>query len=151
MQEANNKVEEVEEKLQQIDDKLENVYSKEETQEIITQIVANSSHLKRIIVLELPTENIDTNAIYMVRKTASLVSNVYNEYVYIDGEWELLGDTAVDLTSYAKTSYVDAELEKKADQKDLDLLKEETKNFIVKPNEGEFLVLYGGSATDNIG
>lgn len=141
---------EVEEKLQNIEEKLENVYTKEETQELVEQSVVNSTRLKRIIVQTLPTENIDSNAIYMVKKTASLLSNIYNEYIYVEGEWELLGDTAVDLAQYAKISYVDSALETKANQEDLDLLKEESKNYIVKPNDGEFLILYGGSATDNI-
>ena len=150
VEDLNNAVEEVEEKLQNIEEELENVYTKEETQELIEQSVVNSTHLKRIIVKTLPTEDIDSNAIYMVKKTASLLSNTYNEYIYVEGEWELLGDTAVDLTQYAKISYVDSALETKANQEDLDLLKEESKNYIVKPNDGEFLILYGGSATDNI-
>lgn len=52
--------------------------------------------LKRQIVETLPTEDIDTNTIYMVLdESSSQVSNVYNEYMYINSNWELIGTTQV--------------------------------------------------------
>lgn len=54
-----------------------------------------STGMKRLIVETLPVENIDTNAIYMVLDTTSSQSgNVYNEYMYIEDAWELIGTTA---------------------------------------------------------
>lgn len=54
-----------------------------------------SGALKRSIVETLPTEDIDTNTIYMVLDSeASTEGNVYNEYMYINNEWELIGTTA---------------------------------------------------------
>ena len=51
--------------------------------------------LKREIVESLPTEDIDTNTIYMVLdSSSSQVGNVYNEYIYINSNWELIGTTA---------------------------------------------------------
>ncbi len=53
-----------------------------------------SAGLKRQIVETLPTEDIDANTIYMVLdESSSQVSNVYNEYMYINSSWELIGTT----------------------------------------------------------
>jgi len=54
----------------------------------------------------LPTEDIDEDTIYMVPKTGS-TGDVYNEYLYVNNTWELIGSTEVDLTNYATKSYVD--------------------------------------------
>lgn len=54
-----------------------------------------SGALKREIVETLPVEDIDTNTIYMVlNEEASTEGNVYDEYMYIDNSWELIGTTA---------------------------------------------------------
>lgn len=54
-----------------------------------------SGALKRSIVETLPVEDIDTNTIYMVLdQSASQQGNVYNEYLYINNAWELIGTTA---------------------------------------------------------
>ena len=54
-----------------------------------------SAGLKREIVQSLPTEDIDTNTIYMVLDSSSQqVGNVYNEYLYTNNSWELIGTTA---------------------------------------------------------
>lgn len=54
-----------------------------------------SGALKRQIVQTLPVEDIDTNTIYMVLDSeASQQGNVYNEYLYIENAWELIGTTA---------------------------------------------------------
>ena len=54
-----------------------------------------SGALKREIVETLPVEDIDTNTIYMVLDSeASTQGNVYNEYMYINNSWELIGTTA---------------------------------------------------------
>ena len=53
-----------------------------------------SGALKRAIVETLPTENIDTNTIYMVLDETASSGNVYNEYLYINNAWELIGTTA---------------------------------------------------------
>ena len=62
--------------------------------------------LKRSIVQSLPVSDIDDYTIYMVPKIGS-TNNVYDEYLYVNNGWEHIGDTAVDLTNYATTSYVD--------------------------------------------
>ena len=50
------------------------------------------------IVQVLPTEDIETNCIYLVLKSSSSeTGNVYTEYAYINNQWEILGDTAIEL------------------------------------------------------
>ena len=39
---------------------------------------------------------------YLVPKATSGDANVYDEYLYINNTWELIGTTAVDLTGYIK-------------------------------------------------
>lgn len=63
------------------------------------------------IVDELPTENIDTHTIYLVKETAGEADDYYNEYIYINGEWELLGSTRIDLSDYYTKEQVDKIIE----------------------------------------
>ena len=60
-----------------------------------------------IVVQTLPTENIDDSAIYLVPlEQPTEEGNNYAEYVYINGQWELLGKIGVhvDLTDYVKNT-----------------------------------------------
>ena len=81
---------------------LTNVYTKTETDNAIAAAIAAVDHLSREIVGTLP-ENANENVIYMVRREDGTGQDVYNEYMYINGAWEIIGDTSVDLTGYAKT------------------------------------------------
>lgn len=81
---------------------LTNVYTKQETDSAIATAIAAVDHLSREIVETLP-ENANENVIYMVRREGGTGQDVYNEYMYINGAWEIIGDTSVDLTGYAKT------------------------------------------------
>ena len=56
------------------------------------------------IVAELPTENIKEDTIYLVPITPDTSGNNYAEYIYINGQWELLGKIGVqiDLTNYVQ-------------------------------------------------
>lgn len=76
--------------------------------------ISSAGLLSREIVTSLPTENISEAKIYMILKDPG--QNVYNEYMYINGAWELIGDTAVDLTGYATEEYVTNAIANKADK-----------------------------------
>ena len=65
----------------------------------IAQALVDIDHLKRKVVTELPQENVDANTIYMVSVREN-GEDLYNEYMFIDGQWEMLGNTAVDLSNY---------------------------------------------------
>lgn len=55
--------------------------------------------LKYVIVDTLPEAGED-NTIYLVPKSTSKTNNYYDEYMYINNNWELIGDTEVDLSNY---------------------------------------------------
>ena len=62
--------------------------------------------VKIIIVNELPTEDIQTDTIYLVPSDDPTTQDIYLEYMYINNQWELLGQKqiAVDLTDYVKNT-----------------------------------------------
>lgn len=80
---------------------LTNVYTKTETNSAIATAIAAVDHLSREIVVALP-ETANENVIYMIPREGGAGQDVYNEYMYINGAWEIIGDTSVDLTDYAK-------------------------------------------------
>lgn len=83
-------------------------YTKGETDSAIATAVANASHLKRAIVEVLPeVEEADENTIYMVGTGAGSEDSAYEEYMLINGAFEKIGSSAVDLTDYATKSYAD--------------------------------------------
>lgn len=81
------------------------------TQTYVTQQISSADKLKKAVVESLPASNIDTNTIYLVKKSSGEAGNVYNEYMYINSKWELIGDTKTDLTGYVrKQSFSNPEL-----------------------------------------
>lgn len=84
-------------------------YTKTETDSAIQTAVANADHLKREIVSVLPeVEEADEHTIYMVGTGAGSEDSVYEEYMLINGGFEKVGSSEVDLTNYALKSYVDS-------------------------------------------
>lgn len=71
----------------------------------------STSGFSRVVVTELPTENINLNAIYLIANKES-DANEYIEYIYVgevgSGRFEQIGTTKTDLAEYAKTSEVEA-------------------------------------------
>ena len=96
------------------------IYTKTQVETYVAQQIANIDHLKRIVVDELPSiSQANINTIYMVKKTGGIASwgrNIYEEYMVIEGDWELLGNSQVDLSGYEKTEDVDNKLKDKADK-----------------------------------
>lgn len=60
--------------------------------------------IKFIPVTELPTENIDDSAIYLLPAENEEARNLYDEYIYNNGAWELIGAAGVEvnLDDYVK-------------------------------------------------
>ena len=54
----------------------------------------------------------------MVPKTFGSGQNTYDEYMVINGEWEILGNTDVDLTQYVTETKLGTELDKKVDKEE---------------------------------
>jgi len=61
-----------------------------------------------IPVLELPTTDIKENKIYLVPRVTPEAGNVLDEFIWINGDWELLGSVSVDLTNYYTKSEIAA-------------------------------------------
>lgn len=83
-----------------------NAYTKNETDTAITTAVANVGHLKRDIVTKLPeASSADDHTIYMVSTGAESGNQKYEEFMFINGAFEKIGDSAVDLTGYATEDF----------------------------------------------
>lgn len=83
-------------------------YTKTETDSAIQTAVANADHLKRVVVDVLPeVGDADEHTIYMVGTGDGSEDSAYEEYMLINGGFEKIGTSEVDLTNYATKSYVD--------------------------------------------
>ena len=87
-------------------------YSKEQIDAIVTPKLAIQ------IVDSLPTTEISPTTIYFLRRnkpsgTTQYESDVYDEYIYVGGTWELIGNTYVDLSDYYTKSETDDEIDSK--------------------------------------
>lgn len=77
-------------------------YTKTETDSAIATAVANADHLKRSIVDTLPeVTDADENTIYMKPVEGGDGEQKYDEYMLVNGAFEKIGTSAVDLTDYA--------------------------------------------------
>lgn len=88
-----------------------------------TEYVDNAVNMiKSTIVAELPDVGV-ANTIYFVPSSqAGGTSNAFNEYIYVNGSWEIVGGTSIDLTpflektvaeqTYAKISALDEKVSK---------------------------------------
>lgn len=67
--------------------------------------LGNLDTVVSMVVTQLPTTDIKTNKIYLV-KDSTAEGDLYQEYLYVDGKWEKIGThkQEVDLTDYAKKS-----------------------------------------------
>lgn len=110
------------------------VYTKDE--------VNNIAQARFAVVAELPTQDIQTNVIYLVPKSTAQTNNDYDEYIYALKStnpdtygWEKIGDTEIDLSDYVTTQALNTALADyttttdlttlltgKADESDLDAL-----------------------------
>ena len=83
-------------------------YNKTETDSKIAQAVAAASHLKYQIVESLPDSDQDANTVYLVAKDgAGEGQDAYIEYMWINDNWEIIGDTSVDLSNYYTKAQTD--------------------------------------------
>ena len=63
------------------------------------------------VVSELPTTDISTTTIYLLaRSSSSSQPNIYDEYLYINSQWEIIGSTSTNLSDYYTKSEVDTKL-----------------------------------------
>ena len=87
-------------------------YTTTQTDSKIAEAIAAADHLKREIVETLPeVGDADENTIYMVPQGGSIEdpgtsTSHYNEYMLINGAFELVGSSQVDLSGYATETFV---------------------------------------------
>lgn len=86
-------------------------YSKEE----IDTIVATINSLDIVAVTTLPTQNIRTDCIYLV-KDSLVENNLYSEWIYVDNgdgtsSWEKFGSASIDASNFVTKDELATELE----------------------------------------
>lgn len=81
-------------------------YSKQEVNDIVATIQSISFRL----VDELP-ETGRPGVIYLVPSSDPQLSDVDDEYIWIDNHWEKIGSTQVDLTGYATEDWVELQIQ----------------------------------------
>lgn len=121
----------------------------------VDDAIAAAGHLKREIVLSLPSvEQADPNTLYMVLAPSG---NYYEEYMVINGAWDMVGETGdggsgggfmLEVATTARLGGVKAS--KQPDQIDVTqegfmTLNQVSTSLLYVPT-GDVLVLYGGSA-----
>ncbi len=72
------------------------------TEAEIQELINNSTKLKKEVITSLPATGKE-DVIYLL-KNKNDTNNVYTEYMWISGRWEIIGDTKVDLSEYLKTT-----------------------------------------------
>ena len=116
-----------------------NYYSKTQTytKDEIHSLVSNMSSFNALIVDVLPAINISTSTIYLKAKIDGENNDYYNEYLYINDNWELIGSTKINLDNYyTKTQTTDL-LNEKANVSDIPTKVSELtndKNYVVGEN-----------------
>lgn len=103
----------------------------------VDNLVASVPKFAILVVEQLPTANISNTTVYLVPSDKESL-NLYDEYIYVNGVWELLGTAKINLDNYAtfddlptklselvndtnftNRSYVDEHLSTKANKSEL--------------------------------
>ena len=79
------------------------------------QQIALQTHLSFSIVNDLPSSDISTSTIYL-KPMGGSSPNTYEEYIYINSKWEIIGTTKTDLSDYYTKTQVDNLLNSKVDK-----------------------------------
>lgn len=86
-------------------------YTEVDKQELINEILSQVNQFSVEVVSELPTEEIKETTIYFVPKENSKQKDVYDEYIYINNDWEHIGTTEIDLSNYYNKVEVDSKVQ----------------------------------------
>lgn len=89
---------------------LTHYYLKSETytQAEVNNLIGQIKTISIEVVDNLPATGED-NKIYLVPKEGS-IGDVYNEYIWVNNAWELIGSTQIDLTGYATEDWVNIQI-----------------------------------------
>ena len=84
-----------------------NAVSGKAVYDFVTAAIADITGFHAEIVTELPAVG-QTNILYLVAKTEAASGDGYDEYLYINGAWERVGNTDIDLSGYVQASEMHA-------------------------------------------
>lgn len=89
---------------------LANYYPKSQTytQSEVNALVSAIPKFTISVVVSLPTSDISETTVYLVKSGTD--SDLYTEYIHVNGAWEILGSQKVDLTGYATETWVNTKL-----------------------------------------
>lgn len=73
----------------------ENTYSKTEVNGLISSVSTGGFQ----VVTKLPASG-EYKVIYLVSKSQTSEDNIYDEYIWVNNDWELIGTTQIDLSNY---------------------------------------------------
>lgn len=92
-----------------LEELISKLYLKDETfsREEVLDLIDKMPKMKYIKVDELPTEDIDTECIYLVPNNSEDEENMFTEYLYINGEWEIFGINKIELENYYTKEDID--------------------------------------------
>ena len=71
--------------------------------DFVTAAIAGISGFHAEIVSELPASG-QSNILYLVAKSTAASGDGYDEYLYINGGWERVGSTDIDLSGYVQAA-----------------------------------------------
>lgn len=75
--------------------------------DFVTAAIADITGFHAEIVTELPAVG-QKNILYLVAKSSAASGDGYDEYLYINGAWERVGSTDIDLSGYVQASEMHA-------------------------------------------
>ena len=84
-----------------------NAVSGKAVYDYVTAAIADITGFHAEIVTELPAVG-QKNILYLVAKSAAASGDGYDEYLYINGAWERVGSTGIDLSGYVQASEMHA-------------------------------------------
>ena len=79
--------------------------TEQQVSNMIASAIGNINSFDMAVVQTLPAENISNHTIYLVPKTGE-TNDVYDEYIYVNDAWEMIGNTQIDLSNYALKSEI---------------------------------------------
>lgn len=123
-------------------------------QRFIADAIAHAGHLKREVVQALPNDDIDENTLYMMLAQSG---DHYEEYMYINGSWDMVGTTGdggssgsytLPVATTARLGGVKASTDPdhiNVTQEGFMTLNDVSTSLLYVP-DGDVLVIYGGTA-----
>lgn len=83
------------------------------TESTVNSLIAKATKLKKEVVTSLPSTGKD-DVLYL-KKDGNDANNSYVEYMWINGAWEIIGNTKIDLNPYAKKTDIKTKLSELTD------------------------------------